>query len=47
MAQLGKVVTVSARESGLGHAGSKHRICGCVHVYLDVTPDLDDAECIF
>jgi len=32
---------------GLGHAGSEHRICGCVHSYLDVTPEVDDAESIF
>ena len=42
-AQLGKVVTVGR----LGHAGGEHRICGCVHRYLDVTPAAPGAECIF
>jgi hypothetical protein len=42
-AQLGKVVTVGR----LGHAGGKHRICGCVHVYLDVTPCAQGAASFF
>jgi len=42
-AQLGKVVTVGR----LGHAGGKHRICGCVHIYLDVTPCAEGAASLF
>lgn len=47
MAQLGKVVTVSALEGGLSHAGEKHRVCCRVHHLFDVTTALNDAECIF
>jgi pimeloyl-ACP methyl ester carboxylesterase len=30
-----------------GHAGGKHRICCCVHVYLDVTPWAEGAASLF
>lgn len=36
-AQLGKVVT----RRGGGYDGGGHRICGCVHCLLDVTPALE------
>jgi hypothetical protein len=31
----------------LGHAGGKHRICDCVHIYLDVTPCAEGAASLF
>ena len=47
VAQLGEIVTVHALAGGLGHVGENHRIRRCVHLLLDGTTVLDDAECIF
>ena len=32
---------------GLDHAGGRHRVCGCVHMYLDVTPFAEGAASLF
>jgi hypothetical protein len=47
VAQLGKVVTIRTLEGGFGHSGSEHRICGCVHTCLDVTPCAEGAGSLF
>ena len=45
--QLGEIVTVRALARGLGHAVKNHRIGRYVHLLLDGTTVLNDAECIF